>query len=117
MWHRLVQARGCTHTFVAKLSEASKSLAPSGYWRADFEHFSDPQARPLGCLRRQRIRLEEAAGNDLAVRLGHLVLPEFPDQVDRDMVPAGNVAVVEEPVQHRLPPEVDAPPPPPPPPP
>ncbi len=41
------------------------------------KHFRYPQAGAFGGFRRQRVRIEEAAGDDLAVGLGQAILPEI----------------------------------------
>src|SRR5437868_15405322 len=75
------------------------SLTPCRDARPALEHFRYPQARALGRLRRQRFRREEAAGDDLVVRFGQTILPQMLDDVDCDMITAGNMAVEEQPVQ------------------
>src|SRR5450631_2200098 len=99
----------CCHRLVAKSGEARKGLAPGGDRRLAFEHFRYPQARTLGRLRRQRTRIIETAGEDLVVRLGQTVLPVIPDDIDRDVVSTGNVAVEEQTVQSRFARKVNSP--------
>ena len=77
-------------------------LTPGRDRRLAFEHFRYPQPRALRWSPPAAPRREEAAGDDLAVRLRQPVLPEMPDHIDRDMVAAGDVAVEEHAVQHRL---------------
>src|ERR1700693_5623174 len=77
-------------------------LTPGRNRLAAFEHLRYPQPGSLGRSPRQRIPREEAAGRDLAVRLGQPVLAEMPDQIDRDVVAAGDVAVEENSMQGRL---------------
>src|SRR5437868_15539462 len=79
------------------------SLTPCRDARPALEHFRYPQARALGRLRRQRFRREEAAGDDLVVRFGQTILPEMLDDVDCDMITAGNMAVEEQVVQLGIP--------------
>src|SRR6267142_6987349 len=70
---------------------------------------SDSQASTLGRLRRQRVRFEETTGDDLVIGLGQAILAEIADQIDRDMVPAGNVAVEEQTMQGRFAQHVNSP--------
>src|SRR5258707_11241520 len=79
-----------------------RSLTPGGDRPPVFEHFRYPQPRSLGRLSRQRSRREETASDDLAVWLGRPILAEVTDQIDRDVVSAGNVACVAHTVQDRF---------------
>src|SRR4029077_5964109 len=76
--------------------------APGRDPRRAIKHFRDPKPCALCGLRRQRRRIVEPARHDLAVGLRQAVLPELPDNVDRDMVAAGDVAVEKQAMQVRL---------------
>src|SRR5664279_2756203 len=78
-----------------QIRENPQGLTPGRDRCPTFERLGDPQPRAFGRLRRQRIHREETAGYDLAVRLGQPVLPELPDQIDRDVVAPEDVAVQE----------------------
>src|SRR5205085_6620762 len=78
------------------------ALAPRPNRRPAFQYFLDPQPRARRRPLRQRARLEEAAGRDLVVGFGYPILPELPDDVDRDVVAARDVAVMEQTMQRRL---------------
>src|SRR6201986_4346736 len=78
------------------------SSTPCRDRRRAVEHFRDPPPRALGGALRQPTRRKEAAGDDLMVRLGHAVLAELPDDVDRDMIPAGDMTVEKQTVQFGL---------------
>jgi hypothetical protein len=73
------------------------SLTPCRDLAFVLHRFGYPQAGARGGLGWQHASVEEAAGDDLTVRLGQSILPKIPDQVDRDVVAAGYVAVEEQP--------------------
>src|SRR6202021_1121607 len=106
--HRLVPVHGAP-TSLSPNGAKLKGLTPGCDRRFVFEHFRYPQSGPRGRLGRQRASLEEAAGDDLAIGFGQAILAEMPDQIDRDVVPAGNVAVEEQAMQGRCAPQFNPP--------
>src|ERR1700675_2592165 len=91
-----------------QILRSPQGLTPGRDRRAAFEPLRYPQPGTLSRLGRQRGNLEEAGGCDLKVRLGRPVLPELPDQINRDVVAAGDVAVEEDSVQGRLSEQLDS---------
>src|ERR1700692_4158269 len=91
-----------------QIRSSPQGLTPGRDRRAAFEALGDPQPGTLGYLGRQRGNFEKARGRNLAVRLGRPVLPELPDQIDRDVVAVGNVAVEGDSMQRRLPEQLDS---------
>src|SRR4051812_40399681 len=76
---------------------------PSGDRHGPIEHFRDPEPRTSGRLRWQRARRIEPALDDLVVGLRQAVLPELPDDINRDVIAAGDVAVEKKAGQDRDP--------------
>src|SRR5690349_12012956 len=64
---------------------------PSRDRRNTIEHLGNAPPRPIGGALRQRVCRKEAAGHDLTVGLGHVVLAEPPDDIDGDMIPPGDM--------------------------
>src|SRR6185312_8791900 len=86
-----------------------RRLAPRLNRRPALEHFGDPEPRPWRRSLRQCGDLEEAASHDFVVGFGKPILAECPDNIDRDMIAAGHMAIEEQAVQHGLPCDLDAP--------
>src|SRR4030088_785950 len=87
-------------------SNPGGGLAPCANSRLAIENLSDPQPRPSSGFLGQRLGIEEAATDNFMVGLGQAILRKLPDHIDRNMVAAGNVAVEEQGVQGRAPPDM-----------
>ena len=66
------------------------------------EDFRNPEPRAGRGLGRQGIDGEKTAIDDLAIWFGLAILPEVPDDIDRDMIARRNMAVEKNAVQRRF---------------